>query len=165
MEPPSTYSISILNPADSPELEGRLRQAVAKVLDSLCEDCGDVCVLLCTADEITRLNRDFRGIDHPTDVLTFPAGEAVVPAAGRLLGDIAICVEIADRQAKERGIRVEDELCYLAIHGALHLCGQGDETPDEFIAMQEAMAQFGSVLGLPAVPAWTSLEPRKVNSA
>lgn len=165
MEPPSTHSISILNSTDSPELEARLRAAVSTVLEDRGITGGDVSVLLCSSDEITRLNRQFRGIDHPTDVLTFPAGDVVVPDGSRVIGDIAICVEAAVSQANERGIQFVDELCYLAIHGALHLCGVGDETPEEFNAMQKAMAEYGERIGLPQVRQWTTLGNPKVNSA
>ncbi|MFX8316485.1 rRNA maturation RNase YbeY, partial [Acinetobacter baumannii] len=74
------------------------------------------------------MNSEFRGIDQPTDVLTFPADQSVV---GAPLGDIAIGVGYATRQARARGVSLTQELCYLAIHGALHLAGFDDETEQD----------------------------------
>lgn len=165
MEPPSSHSISILDPTDSQELASRLRRSISAVLLAHGKEQGEVSVLLCSEAEITRLNREFRGVDSPTDVLTFPTSSAVLPCGSLLLGDIAICVEIARKQAEERGISIEDEISYLAIHGALHLCGYEDQTDDEFVAMQLTMAEFGLKLGLPAVPAWTTMNHERVNSA
>ena len=71
---------------------------------------------------IRELNRQFRGIDKATDVLSFPAEEE------SNLGDIAISVETAAAQAKENGFSFEDEISQLILHGLLHLCGYDHET-------------------------------------
>lgn len=165
MEPPSSHSISIIDPTNSQELATRLCRAIGSVLSSHGIEGGEVSVLLCSESEIRRLNREFRGIDSPTDVLTFTAGEPLSPAGITPIGDIAICVDVAVKQAEERGIACEDELSYLAIHGALHLCGLNDETEDEFVAMQGAMAEHGRSLGLPFVPAWTTATNAEAHSA
>lgn len=68
------------------------------------------------------LNRRFRKKDRPTDVLSFPLGATA--ADGRFyLGDIVICVPVADRQARRAGHPLERELKALAVHGYLHLLG------------------------------------------
>ena len=73
---------------------------------------------------IRRLNRRFRGVDKATDVLSFPADDA-----DRLnLGDIAISVETAAKQAKENGLTLDEEVAQLILHGLLHLCGYDHET-------------------------------------
>jgi len=89
---------------------------------------------LITSDaELRRLNREFRRKDHPTDVLSFPAGPSVcmkVPArtlAAVSLGDIAISVDRARAQAREFGHTVDDEICILMLHGVLHLMGMDHE--------------------------------------
>ena len=74
------------------------------------------------------LNRDFRGKNKPTDVLSFALleGEAMPfapPTEHIALGDIVIAVETADRQARERHHPLTTEIAFLAIHGALHLLG------------------------------------------
>jgi probable rRNA maturation factor len=73
---------------------------------------------------IRRLNRQFRGVDKATDVLSFPAGDS-----DKLeLGDIAISVETAARQAKENELTFNEEVAQLILHGLLHLCGYDHET-------------------------------------
>ena len=74
---------------------------------------------------IKELNKQFRGIDKATDVLSFPAEETV----GRNLGDIAISLERARFQAKEHGMSFDDEVSQLILHGLLHLFGY-DHTSD-----------------------------------
>ena len=71
---------------------------------------------------IQQLNRQFRNIDKATDVLSFPAHEP------DNLGDIAVSVETAARQAKENGLSFDDEVAQLILHGLLHLSGYDHET-------------------------------------
>ncbi len=102
---------------------------------------------------VRELNLERRGVDEDTDVLTFCAPE--FPRSP--LGEVVISVPYAERQAKARGISVEAELCYLAIHGALHLLGMEDESDAGRASMQSQMALWGERLGLPAQPEWTSM--------
>jgi probable rRNA maturation factor len=76
------------------------------------------------------LNRLFRGIDKPTDVLSFSTGPSILPEDDDYLGDIVISVETAERQAGRRKSTLERELCVLALHGYLHLLGYDHETDD-----------------------------------
>ena len=71
---------------------------------------------------IRELNRQFRGIDKATDVLSFPAEEEFN------LGDVAVSVETAVVQAKENGLSFNDEIAQLILHGLLHLSGYDHET-------------------------------------
>jgi len=82
-------------------------------------------ILLTDDDYIQELNRQFRGEDRPTDVLSFPAGEPMPGNESLLeyLGDIAIAVPVADKQASEKGHPLVAELQLLAVHGVLHLVG------------------------------------------
>ena len=73
---------------------------------------------------IQKLNRDFRGHDKPTDVLSFAAEQT------DYLGDIVISVDTASRQAKRRGSQLKRELKVLSLHGLLHLLGYDHETDD-----------------------------------
>lgn len=84
-------------------------------------------------------NRDFRGVDRPTDVLSFPAGEGE-DAGNRLteLGDILISSETAWRQAEEYGHSFEQEIERLMIHGVLHLLGHDHQEPEETRRMKAA---------------------------
>lgn len=83
-----------------------------------------VSVLLCGDGRMRRLNREFRKVDRPTDVLSFPAGEP------GFLGDVAIDVPYAARQARKRGHPLDREVQLLLAHGVLHLLGHDHETDD-----------------------------------
>ena len=73
--------------------------------------------------KIRELNRQFRGIDKATDVLSFPSGE-------QALGDIAVSVDTAAAQAKENRLKLDEEIAQLILHGLLHLSGYDHETDD-----------------------------------
>jgi probable rRNA maturation factor len=80
-----------------------------------------------------RLNHDYRGIDKPTDVLSFAYHEDEARAAcdeTRHIGDVVISVETAERYARELGLSFDREIEHLVIHGALHLAGYDHETDD-----------------------------------
>jgi rRNA maturation RNase YbeY len=85
---------------------------------------GKVVCLVTSDDGIRRLNRDHRGMDRPTDVLSFPS---TGPTRGQV-GDLALSLETARRQANARGVSLERETASLIVHGALHLAGFDDET-------------------------------------
>uniref|UniRef100_A0A7S1TFJ3 Uncharacterized protein n=1 Tax=Compsopogon caeruleus TaxID=31354 RepID=A0A7S1TFJ3_9RHOD len=84
---------------------------------------AEVSVVLSSDAFIQRLNRQWRGLDHPTDVLSFPQGEDDQD----LLGDLIISVETAHRQAQERNHSDRDEIRILLVHGLLHLLGYDHE--------------------------------------
>ncbi len=88
---------------------------------------GLVTVAFVTDARMRRLNREFRGVDRPTDVLSFPASDE--PAhSGEPLGDIVIATGVARRQAAKAGHGVAAEARLLALHGLLHLMGYDHET-------------------------------------
>jgi probable rRNA maturation factor len=81
--------------------------------------------------QIRILNKQFRGLDKPTDVLSFPAGdEEFTETSEPNLGDIAISVERAESQAVKNGLAFEKEIAQLILHGLLHLCGHNHETDE-----------------------------------
>ncbi len=88
---------------------------------------GEVDVLLADDRTLRRLNRDFRGKDKATDVLSFPAAEEM---ADEFAGDLAISLDTAKRQAVEQGHTLKDEVRVLLLHGLLHLSGMDHETDD-----------------------------------
>jgi probable rRNA maturation factor len=93
---------------------------------------GSVTVAVTTDARVRALNRRFRGVTKPTDVLSFPAGE---PGE---LGDIVIARGVASRQARERGHSLATELKVLALHGLLHLLGYDHEQDAGRMARAEA---------------------------
>lgn len=96
---------------------------------------GEVDVLLTTDAVLKRLNRDFRGKDKATDVLSFPTPEEI---AAEHAGDLAISVQTAVRQAKKFGHPLETELRVLMLHGFLHLSGMDHEADGGEMAAREA---------------------------
>lgn len=105
---------------------------------------------LITGDaELRRLNRDFRGKDYVTDVLSFPSAHPRLPAPapGPSLGDLAISLARARAQARAYGHSVEDEIRILMLHGVLHLLGYDHESDNGRMARVEK--QWRARLGLP----------------
>jgi probable rRNA maturation factor len=93
-------------------------------------------VALVSDARVRRLNRQFRGKDQPTDVLSFPAGDAPVgPQVSDFIGDIVIATGVARRQARRAGHGEATELRVLALHGLLHLLGYDHEDAHDRGAM------------------------------
>lgn len=103
-----------------------LRSLALRVLQDESVPEGVTLTILTTDDgTLQDLNRRFLGVDAPTDVLAFPEAPEVPLGEGeaRSLGDIAISMPTAERQAGELGHPLLDELAHLLVHGILHLCG------------------------------------------
>ena len=161
-------TIPITFEAESPfafNAEALLRQVITAVLDS--EDCPYECeidVLLTDNEAIREINREERGIDAPTDVLSFPLVDFEAPAVfdrleddptlfhpetGELmLGDMVISVEKAASQAKEYGHSERRELAFLAAHSTFHLLGYDHETEEERLVMEEKQENVLQELGI-----------------
>lgn len=109
-----------------------LRRVARATLRHLGEDGAELSIALVDDEEMQRLNRDWRGKDRPTDVLSFALREGdgeppPVAGATRPLGDVVLSLPTAERQARERGHGVERELAELLVHGVLHLLGWDHE--------------------------------------
>ena len=101
-------------------------------------------------DESRQLNRDYRGKDRPTNVLSFAAGvEAQPPEGPAFLGDIVICGPVVEREAAEQGKAVTDHWAHLLVHGTLHLLGYDHESESGATVME---ALETSILGEHGVP-------------
>jgi probable rRNA maturation factor len=114
-------------------------------LHELAIDGWELSVLLAGDDTVRELNRGWRGIDAPTDVLSFSQTEGVpVPrgAPRTAAGDIVISLPAAERQAAAAGVPVEQELRRLLVHGILHLKGMDHGAGSvEMIPLQEALLE------------------------
>jgi probable rRNA maturation factor len=121
---------------------------------------GQVTVLLTTDAAIAKLNRQFRGKNKATDVLSFPA--AGVGAAG-MAGDLAISVTTAMGQAAEQGHSLAVEIKVLVLHGLLHLAGYDHEVDDGKMARRERVlrARLGLPQGLIERGGFPTLSPEK----
>ncbi len=99
-------------------------------------DC-ELSVLLCDDAAIHPLNRDWRGKDRPTDVLSFSQCEhRPEPGSSEVLGDVIISLETARSQAESRGHALEHEVRVLLVHGICHLLGYDHERDDEAEVME-----------------------------
>ena len=81
-------------------------------------------IFFCDDETIRSYNREYRGVDRATDVLSFPMFDFGTPELPALLGDIVLSVPRAQAQAEEYGHSFEREMCFLAAHAALHLIGR-----------------------------------------
>ena len=97
---------------------------------------GDVSIAVVSDRRMRALNRQFRGKDTTTDVLSFPATH--MPGVSTFLGDIVIAISVATRQAREAGHSVRTEMKILALHGLLHLLGYDHDSDDGKMARAEA---------------------------
>ncbi len=94
---------------------------------------GEICVELTNDECIHACNREYRGVDRPTDVLSFPTaeGDQLLCPQDNHLGDIMISIETARRQAEELGHSTAREVKFLAVHGTLHILGYDHMLPED----------------------------------
>lgn len=140
--------INLENDQEKIELSEAMLQRMCDGLDAAAALNGlgeeaEVDVTIVDDEEIHRLNRDYRGMDKPTDVLSFALDEEdedepelIGGPEEHLLGDIIISAETACRQAEEYGHGLERELVYLAIHGFFHLLGYDHMTEEDKAEMR-----------------------------
>src|SRR5450631_1345067 len=117
-----------------PAAEQTVRMAIAAAAGALSTTDGEVSVLLTDDAAIRALNRDWRKIDKPTNVLSFPA-----PKGASMLGDIVIAFETLEQECTEEDRIFLGHLAHLTVHGFLHLIGydhQNDAQADEMEALE-----------------------------
>lgn len=112
---------------------------------------GDVFVLFTSDAEIRAMNRDWRGKDQATNVLSFPAAQDMPLPQGEMppLGDVVLAYETVAREASSQGKRVTDHVTHLIMHGMLHLLGYDHETEDEAELMENEERALLARLGVP----------------
>ena len=132
------------------ERAARAALAGAQVAGSL-----EVSFLLANDARVQRLNRDFRGQDKPTNVLSFPAEDSESMAAPekpgsgpRLLGDVVFAFETLEREAVAQSKPLSDHLSHLTVHGVLHLLGYGHRAAREAERMERLEARVLAGLGI-----------------
>jgi probable rRNA maturation factor len=130
----------------------RLKSVARKLLFEVDEPDSALSISLVGDREIQTLNREHRGKDKPTDVLSFPLYEpGEVPALDgeRLLGDVVISVDTARRQAADYDALLQNEIYRLLIHGILHVLGHDHEEPAERRAMEAEERRLAAAIGMP----------------
>lgn len=139
--------------------EGLCRRVVAATLEEEAEAAAGLCggraaevsVLLTGDATIRALNRDYRGKDAPTNVLSFPTEGDLPPGAEgpALLGDVAVAFETTRREAEAEGKPLHHHLTHLLVHGTLHLLGYDHEEEGEAEAMEAREVAILARLGVP----------------
>ncbi len=129
--------------------EALCRRAVAAALEAAGHGsaAAEISILLTDDAAVRLLNRQWRGKDKPTNVLSFPAAPPPGLPGPRQLGDIVLAFETVAREAEAEGKSLADHATHLIVHGTLHLIGHDHETEDEAEAMEaievKALARLG----------------------
>jgi probable rRNA maturation factor len=109
---------------------------------------GDLTIVLTDEAQLHELNRQYLGVDAPTDVLSFPSGDADPETGKTYLGDVVLSVPHAELQARAGGHKLEAEVQLLVVHGVLHLLGHDHASAADKAAMWAAQARVLDALGL-----------------
>ena len=117
---------------------------------------AEVSLLLCDDARIREINRDWRGLDKPTNVLSFPAAPPAMLAKSPAVGDIAIAYETVAREAEEEAKSFRDHYMHMVLHGFLHLIGYDHETDEEADEMEALETRILGELGVADPYAMTS---------
>jgi probable rRNA maturation factor len=133
-----------------PDAEAVVQRAIEAAARQASADDAEVAIVLTDDSGIRSLNRDWRGIDKPTNVLSFPAPQSPVrDGQPRMLGDIAIAYEITRREAESESRPFADHLSHLAVHGFLHLIGYDHENDADAEKMESLERTILAGLGVP----------------
>jgi probable rRNA maturation factor len=138
-----------------PDAEAVIHRAIATAAEIANADHGEaeLAVMLTDDDGIRTLNSNWRGIDKPTNVLSFPALQPTGPVgpddAPRMLGDIAIAYQTTRKEADDEQKPFEHHLSHLAVHGYLHLIGYDHENDADADTMESLETEILAQLGIP----------------
>ena len=109
----------------------------------------EVSITFVDIDEIHKLNKEFRNVDRPTDVLSFPMDENFsIEGVDTMLGDIVISMDVAKEQAKDFGHSLDREIMYLTAHSMLHLLGYDHMEDEEKSEMRAREKEVMKILGV-----------------
>lgn len=135
---------------DAPKIVARAAEAALAGVEAATDGPAELTVLLTDDAAIRVLNRDWRGQDKPTNVLSFPGDPAmpVPPGAPRHLGDVAIALETLLAEAAAQGRAPADHLAHLVVHGVLHLLGHDHRDEAEAEAMESLETAILAGLGV-----------------
>jgi probable rRNA maturation factor len=132
-----------------PEAESLVDGAARAALAAAGLGPAIVGVILSDDAEQRRLNREYRGKDAPTNVLSFPIGDAAPGGGPVMLGDVVLAFETVAREAGEQDKPLADHLRHLVVHGVLHLLGFDHETDAEAEVMEAHEREILAGLGVP----------------
>jgi probable rRNA maturation factor len=138
-----------------PDAEAVIHRAIETAAETVNAGLGEAELAVMLTDDagIRTLNSNWRGVDKPTNVLSFPALQPTGPGgpgdAPRMLGDIAIAYETTRKEADDEQKPFDHHLSHLAIHGFLHLIGYDHEKDDDAEAMETLEQEILAQLGIP----------------
>jgi probable rRNA maturation factor len=132
--------------AAQPLAEQCVHDAISAAAGALSTDGGEVSIVLTDDSAICALNREWRGIDGATNVLSFPAAQA---NGARFLGDIVIAYETLDRECREEDRAFLHHLAHLTVHGFLHLLGYDHQSDAEAEEMEGIESKIMVQLNMP----------------
>ena len=135
------------------DVEHTVRRAAEMALDRLidCEPMVEVSIKLSDNCEVKRLNRDFRGKDNPTNILSFGAEPPNLPWQAELprpLGDIILAYSVVRQEAEAQGKTLENHLSHLIVHGVLHLWGYDHRSKDAAKKMEALEIEILAGMGI-----------------
>ena len=126
-----------------------VRKAITAAASALSTAGGELSIVLTDDLAICLLNRDWRGIDQPTNVLSFPASGNKTSEGARLLGDIVIAYETLERECDNEARIFLHHLAHLAVHGFLHLIGYDHQTDPQAEEMEGLESKIMKRLNMP----------------
>ena len=148
MKPDLTLSLQFADPRHRDQLP---RHKVARWIRAALAAPAQLAVRIVDEDEGRALNRDYRGKDYATNVLSFPAEVPEGLPKGvkfPLLGDLVICAPVVAREADEQGKALNAHYAHLTVHGVLHLLGWDHEDDKEADAMEQLEREILAELGI-----------------
>ena len=111
-------------------------------------DGAEVSVQLADDAQVRALNAQWRGLDKPTNVLSFPASKPEKISAAPMIGDIVVAFETTEREAAEEGKTLADHFVHLVVHGSLHLLGFDHQIAGEAERMETLETSILAKLGI-----------------
>lgn len=142
-------SVSVANPYELLEPDYvRLKDSARTVLEGEGISDAKISLALVHDEKMADINMQFLNHEGTTDVITFPLSN---PKAKKLEGELVLGVNVAQREAQERGHDVHTELCLYIIHGTLHLCGYDDRNARDAAIMRKKEREYLAKLNLPDI--------------
>lgn len=146
-----------IDPTQSTHLTEAINKRLIKAAEAAINHLQDaekleLTLALSSNERVQEMNLAYLGVDSPTDVLSFPAGDTNPESGNTYLGDVIIAVPQAITQATAAGHPLEDELALLTVHAVLHLLGFDHADEAEKARMWAAQHHILSTLGIPAPP-------------
>ncbi|MDB5649025.1 MAG: rRNA maturation factor [Hyphomicrobiales bacterium] len=130
------------------DLSGKAIDAVLAETRHAVAPAAEVSLLFCDDSKIRELNKAWRGMDKPTNVLSFPAAEPDDVPKAPLLGDIVVAFETVQREAREEEKSFPDHVTHMVVHGFLHLLGYDHENDADAEKMESAEQRILAQLGI-----------------